>query len=285
MKPVVIMGCVLLLSLTSCSDSTTDSGSDGKGRSVIRVPMDEPTLQAALDAARTGDTILVAAGIYQGDGNRDISMPNKSITIRSESGPTATVFDCEGTAQENHYHMSFDSHSENIVVDGFTFRGAYSNHGAVRCHSASPTFANCIFTDNQATTSGGAMRCKGSSPLLQNCTMVGNSSTVGAGLFLIAGSRPHLENCIISHSDRGEAIYASEGTSVPFLSCCNLYGNAGGDWIDHVEDQALVNGNISADPLFCDRIVGDLRLRPTSPCAPANNDCGELIGAVPAGCQ
>lgn len=285
MKPTLALACALILSSISCSDSATDSDSDGSRRPVIRVPSEAPTLQAALDAARAGDTILVAAGIYQGDGNRDLTLPNKSITIRSEDGPAATVLDCEGTAQENHYHMSFDSHSERIVVDGFTFRGAYGSHGAVRCRSASPIFTNCIFTKNEATISGGALRCKGSSPWLSNCTISDNSAKVGAGLFLIGGSRPQLENCIISHSEQGEAIFASESTSVPLLSCCNLYDNAGGNWIDHIEDQAILNGNISADPLFCDRLDGDLRLRPDSPCAPANNDCGELIGAAGAGCQ
>lgn len=284
MKRLVLMGCVLMLSLNSCSDSTIDSDSNDTPRWIIRVPSQQPTLQAALNIALVGDTILVAAGIYRGDGNRDISMPNKSFTILSEDGPSATVFDCEGTAQENHYHMSFVSHSEKIVIDGFTFRGAYASHGAIRCRSASPEFVNCIFRNNEATTSGGAMHCKGASPLLRNCTLVDNSSMAGAGLFLIAGSRPRLENCLISHSGRGEAILASEGTSEPSLSCCNLFGNAGGDWIDHIEEQALVNGNISADPLFCDRDDIDLRLQPDSPCAPDNNDCGELIGAVQVGC-
>ncbi len=285
MKPVVLMGCVLILLLISCSDPATDSNSNDSPRWIIRVPSQQPTLQAALNIAHVGDTILVAGGIYQGDGNRDISMPNRSFTILSEDGPLVTIFDCEGTAQENHYHMSFLSHSESIVIDGFTFRGAYASHGAIRCRSASLEFVNCIFRNNEATISGGAMRCKGSSPLLRNCTMVDNSAMAGAGLFLIAGSRPRLENCIISHSDRGEAINASEGTSVPSLSCCNLYGNTGGDWIDRIADQASVNGNMSADPLFCDRDAVDLRLQPDSPCAPANNECGEHIGAAEVGCQ
>ena len=284
MKTAIIMGCVLFLSLISCSDSTTDSDSDGEGPPIIKVPSQASTLQAALDIARTGDTILVAAGTYGGEGNRDLSIPNISITIRSEEGPANTVFNCEGTDLDNHFHMSFDVLSSPVAVIGLTFRGAFGSHGAIRCRSASPTFINCVFRNNEATISGGAIRCKASSPLLQNCTIVNNSAMAGAGFFLIAGSRPRLENCIISHSESGEAIDASEGTSVPTLSCCNLFGNNGGDWIGRIEDQADVNSNISADPLFCEREIGDLRLQPDPPRAPSKDDGGQLIGAAPVGC-
>jgi hypothetical protein len=41
--------------------------------SIIRVPADQPTIQAGLDAAVRGATVLVADGIYSGEGNRDIS--------------------------------------------------------------------------------------------------------------------------------------------------------------------------------------------------------------------
>ena len=44
------------------------------------------------------------------------------------------------------------------------------------------------------------------------------------------------------------------------------------------------NGNICADPLFCDPGSSNLRLQGGSPCAPEHNpDCG-LIGPWPVGC-
>jgi hypothetical protein len=71
---------------------------------------------------------------------------------------------------------------------------------------------------------------------------------------------------------------------LPTLSCCNIYGNSGGDWISYIASQADSNGNFSADPLFCDTTSGDFHLQSNSPCAPANNSCGELIGALPVAC-
>ena len=43
-----------------------------------------------------------------------------------------------------------------------------------------------------------------------------------------------------------------------------------------------MNGNLSADPLFCNPDLADFRLQDDSPCAPGG-ECG-LIGAWPVGC-
>jgi hypothetical protein len=46
-----------------------------------------------------------------------------------------------------------------------------------------------------------------------------------------------------------------------------------------------VNGNLSADPLFCDIAHGDLMIQEDSPCAPSNSGVTcDLIGALGVGC-
>ena len=55
-------------------------------------PADFNNIQAAIDDANDGDTVLVAPGTYTGTGNRDISV-SKSITIRSEQGPLSCIID------------------------------------------------------------------------------------------------------------------------------------------------------------------------------------------------
>ena len=68
------------------------------------------------------------------------------------------------------------------------------------------------------------------------------------------------------------------------LRCCDLFGNSQGDWTDGIADQCGVDGNISADPLFCDAGTDDFTLDGHSPCAPGYNpDCG-LVGAWPVAC-
>jgi len=68
------------------------------------------------------------------------------------------------------------------------------------------------------------------------------------------------------------------------LTCCDLHGNAGGDWVWGIGDQFGLNGNIREDPLFCDPENGDFTLDCNSPCAAENSpECGQ-IGAWPVGC-
>jgi len=98
-------------------------------------------------------------------------------------------------------------------------------------------------------------------------------------------SSPTLTNCMIAFSTQGEAIYCREATSTPALSCCDVYGNVGGDWVGCIADQYGVDGNFSEDPLFCDLTIDDFTLASNSPCLPEGNDCHVLIGAHGEGCE
>ncbi len=286
MKNRLIPSLIFMILLSSgCSDKTT-APPEPTDDHVIRVPAEQTTIQAAIDAAADGDTVLVASGVYTGDGNRDISLLGKQVILRSESGPHTTILQCGGSADEPHQGIAVISGEDSVVIDGFTITGAWSNNGAaIRCKSTSPTIRNCVLAGNNATVSGGALHLKSSSPLMTNCTITGNSSVVGAGMLLIAGASPILENCIISYSTAGEAVYSVDGTSIPFLSCCLVFGNAGGDWTGHISDQQGVRGNLSVSPRYCDTVAADFHLQISSPCLPEANDCEILIGALGGGCQ
>jgi hypothetical protein len=70
------------------------------------------------------------------------------------------------------------------------------------------------------------------------------------------------------------------------LSCCDIYGNPGGDWVSCVADQIGENGNICLDPQFCSDSPGgdeNWSIQSDSPCAPEQSGCG-LIGAWDVGC-
>ncbi len=130
----------------------------------IRVPVDFPTIQAAVNIANNGDTILVADGIYRGDGNRDIGLQGKAITVRSAHGPAACIIDCEGTQAAPHRGFLLRSgETTSTVIDGFTIRNGYapidpeclSSGGAILCtaHSGA-TIRNCILTGNRLDPDG-----------------------------------------------------------------------------------------------------------------------------------
>jgi thermitase len=179
--------------------------------------------------------------------------------------------------------------------------------GATRLEGGSASFLGCIFTSNQAQWikyydisgilrfvqgHGGAVYSQACSAAVTNCTFYNNSadsSSVddtyhdgGAGIFFTESPAPAIENSVFAFNRDGAGI--SSNTMTVSVACCDIFGNAGGDWVGPVAGQNGVNGNFRADPQFCDTAAGNLHVGAASPCAPWNNSCGLLVGALEAGC-
>ncbi len=153
--------------------------------------------------------------------------------------------------------------------------------GGVLLARAAPHFINCVFADNDAVF-GGAIFATESESHFEKCTFVGNQGTYGGALFLYDQSQLTIENSIIAYN-LGPSVSCFElGTAI--LSCSNVYGNTGGDWISCIAGQELVDNNLSMVPMFCDTLSDDFHIADLSPCAPDNNDCLALIGALGIGC-
>jgi hypothetical protein len=114
-------------------------------------------IQAAIDDANDGYTILVADGTYTGNGNRDIDFKGKAITVKSENGPKTCIIDCQGFGKDPHRGFNFHSQEDsNSILQGFTITGGCAEYGgAIRCNGSSPTIKNCIATNNSASLGGG----------------------------------------------------------------------------------------------------------------------------------
>ncbi len=156
--------------------------------------------------------------------------------------------------------------------------------GGIWISRSSPTLLRCIFADNEAMFWGGGVVCYNeSTPLLRQCTFTRNDAYEGGGAWVLYNSNPVFENCVVAFNLDGWGIWADETCNPAFL-CCDVFQNVEGNYGGDLPDQTGINGNISADPLFCDSENGDFRLHSESPCAWANNpDCG-YIGALPIGC-
>jgi len=169
----------------------------------LHVPGQYPTIQAAINAANNGDTVIVADSTYTGDGNRDIYF-GKAITIRSQNGPENCIIDCNGT--ESDHHLGFYGGTAASTLQGFTITNGYAECGAAICCGGSPTIINCIITGNTAERGGGAIFCgHSSSATITNCTIRGNSAEYGGAIFCEHNSSPTITNCTISdNSTKGD---------------------------------------------------------------------------------
>src|SRR5437870_11939876 len=79
----------------------------------INVPAGQPTIQAAINAAANGDTVLVAPGTYY----ENINFMGKAITVTSSGGPSVTTIDGGAAGSV----VAFTSNEgTNSVLSGFT---------------------------------------------------------------------------------------------------------------------------------------------------------------------
>ena len=185
------------------------------------------SIQAAIDACNDDDTVIVAPGIYSGDGNRDIDFNGKAITIRSTdpNDPNiiaATIINCDGTMEEPHRGFKFASgEGPNSVVAGLTITNGYgpqepfyistkwhwySAGGAIFCEGSSPTIENCNIIANSATVADGIC-CLNSSPIISNCSVIGDPAhNIGGGIFLYDNSSAVISNCIITCRERCQLV-------------------------------------------------------------------------------
>ncbi len=113
---MIFIGCLLIfLSLAGCrSDKTEPSNSYSLPEPVVRqsetlhVPTEYPSIQKAVNAARSGDFIRVAAGTYY----ENVSVSGKALSLRGAGAGQTTLFG----------KISIINSSE-ASLEGFTING------------------------------------------------------------------------------------------------------------------------------------------------------------------
>jgi parallel beta-helix repeat protein len=162
----------------------------------------------------------------------------------------------------------------------------YWGGGALYFHNGDATVTDCLFAGNTSEYWGGAVHSAetDSDPILQGCTFYGNGAEYGGAVYVRLSGDITLENCILSFSTEGEAVYRSGTSSTVSLTCSDVYGNTGGDYVGGIAGLQGTDGNISEDPFFCDATTGDFSLDWVSSCLPANNDCSVRMGCFDQGC-
>ncbi len=213
-KTAVVLICLFMVALSPGAIITVDD--DG--------PADFSNIQAAIDSANYGDTVVIAPGTYTGPGNRGLELLGKAITVRSTdpNDPTvvaATVIDCEWKDEGFNFYQG---ETTSTVISGLTITYG-SGNGAIACDGASPTITRCRIEHNSGSYSGGiycfdsnavisycivsnnwrtGITCMDSSPTISNCVISDNrydegGDQVEGGIYCVGKSYPKIRNCII----------------------------------------------------------------------------------------
>jgi len=267
------------------------------------------SIQAGIDSTTSGDTVLVAPGIYYENidfNGHNIVLGSLFLITGDATYISSTIIDGDLLGSVVTFESGEDS---TAVITGFTIQNGYANQGGgVHCDSSSPSLANVTISGNTAISNvssyGGGIYCWSSSPSLENVTISGNTasgyvSSYGGGIYCWSSS-PSLANVTISGNtaDYSGGIYCSSNSSPSLLNCIlwddtpqEIYFSSSGDpnsitvSYSDVEggeagivtnDNGTANwleGNIDADPVFVSGPLSDYHLCPftPSPCIDAGN--------------
>jgi hypothetical protein len=228
-KPIQLLSSVLALVAAPCVLAST-----------IRVPKDQPTIQAGINAAKNGDTVLVSPGKYV----ENINFNGKAITVMSAEGPKITIIDGGTVAPVVVFTTNEDTHS---VVNGFTLQ---NGQGGISINSASPTLINNVIKNNTALNGGGIGVVDGS-PVIAGSLIGGNSAQFGGGVFISGESKAQIIHNTVSNNSSGwGGAFGLNGAGKVFIEDNQILGNdatlmGGGFWIVNEADEIIVQNLIA----------------------------------------
>ena len=132
-------------------------------------------IQAAIDAAASGDEVLVAPGIYYLQYS-EVSIPaGKTLALRSTQS-RAAIIDAQGLSR------GILVEGAGSVVDGFTVRNGsvlpdWAGGGVLLATNC--VVQDCLLTGNAANSGGGAYALPGA--MVRDCSIVGNQARSAEG--------------------------------------------------------------------------------------------------------
>ncbi len=211
-------------------------GAGPAGATTIRVPEDQPTIQAAINIAVPGDSLVVAAGTYTGPANRDLDLGGKDLILFASEGPASTIIDCE---QQGRGFLLMRHETIACRIVGFTVTNAFADGeaGAVLMSDAGASFENCVF-QNSRGDAGGGIWCNRSMVVITDCTFSenigdGNSDYAGygGGLWIDRLSNATVTNSSFERnaSKRGGGVWVGGG-AIANLVDCTFTANAARSW-------------------------------------------------------
>ena len=226
-------------------------------------------IQAAIDAAASGDSVMVMPGTYTGTGDDVINMSGKNVHLYSKSGSERTHIDGENARRGI---VCSSGESADCIIDGFTIENCLSpsdsSGGGMYISLTSPTVLNCVFLNNTEEYGAAIYLYYVGNMIIDNCNFEENVATVKGGGIRCYWSAATITNCSFSHQT-GNAVEIHEGdtTSIGNTYFCNNDPT-------HIEGNYTdIGGNVFED--YCEDCLEDI----DGDGQVAVTDLLELIGA------
>lgn len=231
--------CAVLFPASAASATTLHVLPDGSGQYA--------KIQDAIDAAVSGDEIVLGNGTFTGARNRDLTFLGKNLTLRSQNGnPALCTIDCQGQTRG----LNVTQGETAVVIEGITIRngfhpgtftipGSPGVGGGFYLLNATVTFRFCVVTQCSASdVQGSAIAAGGyanhSTVTLEDCSFTDNffaTRGTGAGFFAWGNSNVTATRCRfagnrapgISSGGSGGGIRAQDSRLT--LIDCDVVGN------------------------------------------------------------
>lgn len=238
---------------------------------ILRVPATHPSIQAAINAATHGDTVLVAPGTYF----ENVIFRGKRIVVASHyllngdaSFIRSTIINGSRPTHPDTAScvLIINREDTTTVLAGFTLTGGrgtrwrdehgagdYWEGGGILTALSSPTIRDNFIVNNEAinisravSAGGGGMRCGDAAPRILNNVMLGNRALYGGGLVLNYCSNALVRNNVIAENRVYQAV-----PGVPTFG-------GGGIWINVSQTNLRIANRIENNTLIGNSAFGDL---------------------------
>mgnify|MGYP000893591640 CR=1 FL=1 len=214
------------------------------------VPEEYATIQAAIDAAAVGDTVLIGPGTYRGEGNREIELRGRDIVVTSRTGPEDTIIDCEYAGRGFFIHER-ETRAARVVgltiTHGATAPGdpGGSLGAGIACSLSSPTISDCCIYECYSFSDGGGLGFVVFEGVVERCLIAGCYAERGGGVWVQVGES-EIRDCVITGN------FAQDGGGICFggTGPNRLFGST------VAANFAVFGGGIlAANPLLLDKCV------------------------------
>ena len=203
--------------------SRPDDSGDG-----LTLATAKQTIKAAVNISKDigcENIIMVAAGTYTGENNRNITLSGHDIKLRSFDGASATIVDLENSGRFLDLYYT----SKTSCIDGFTIKNGnitidaanYDNGGGMIRVSGNAVIKNNVFNTSNVSggsAHGGALYCSDGVELINN-TFINCQSEDYGGALATVGSVSITDCKFIGNKAKYGGAISSSGGEAIYTNC------------------------------------------------------------------